>query len=93
MDLRSRLGLSQIIMYFSLIFLLSYTGLYASANNTDAEVVGNIYEFPKDSHYEFHESKKSVKSDICETYGTFKISGDISVVGTKNGVPSYEIEE
>ncbi len=61
------------------------------AASVRTEVTGKVYEFNKDSHYEFHEGGTSKKSDTIYTYGTFLISGDVTDVSQKSGVPSYEI--
>lgn len=67
--------------------------LTAFATAAKTEVPGQVYEFGKDSHYEFSDSKDSVSSENTDTYGTFSISGDVSDVTTKNGVPAYEVTE
>ncbi len=57
------------------------------------EVPGKIYEFGKDSHYEFSDSKDFSDTGTTDTYGTLSISGEVSDVSTKNGVPAYEVSE
>ncbi len=65
----------------------------ALAESGKTEVIGKIYEFDKDSHYEFHEGGTSQKTGSGNTYGTFYVSGDIISTSEKAGVPAYEIGE
>lgn len=55
------------------------------------EVIGQIYEFDKDSHYDFQADGKSQKTHSGNTYGTFCISGSIAAINEKDGIPSYEV--
>ena len=65
----------------------------ASAENSKTEVTGKVYEFGKDSHYEFHESGTPEMTGNDNTYGTFYISGDITAVSEESGVPAYEVAD
>lgn len=67
--------------------------LTAFAAPAKTEVPGQVYEFGKDSHYEFSDSQDSISSESADTYGTFSISGEVSDVTTKNGIPAYEVTE
>lgn len=71
-----------------LLCLLSLTAL---AEDGKIEVAGEVYEFDKDSHYEFHEDSAPSKTDNGNTYGIFYIGGDVASAGEKSGVPSYEV--
>ena len=86
--------LQQFVMLFALqiIFwtVLPMT-VFAEADKTT--VVGNVFEFDKGSHYEFHEDCPSKKTAVDNTYGVFSISGNIVTDGEKSGVPSYEVSE
>lgn len=73
------------------VFMFTFFMLTALAASAKTEVSGQVYEFGKDSHYEFSGSKDSVSSESTNTYGTFSISGEISNVTTKNGTPAYEV--
>lgn len=64
----------------------------ASATAGKTEVPGCVYNFDKDSHYEFHKKSESLSSKGI-TYGTFAISGNISNVSQKDGLPSYQVSE
>lgn len=75
------------------IMLVGVFSPTALATSPRVEVAGNVYEFGKDSHYEFHESDASSSSDDYDTYGTFFISGNMTNVGEHNGVPSYEVSD
>ena len=77
-------------MALVLLGMFSHTALAASGK---IEVAGNVYEFGKDSHYEFHEDHAFTSSEDCGTYGTFSISGNIADVSVRNGVPSYEVSD
>lgn len=65
----------------------------ASAENSKTEVTGKVYEFGKDSHYEFHESATPAMTGNDNTYGTFYISGDITAVSEESGVSAYEVAD
>ena len=67
--------------------------LVALATSGRTEVAGNLYEFGKDSHSEFHEDSAVTSSENCDTYGTFSISGNIADVSVRDGVPSYEVSD
>lgn len=67
--------------------------LTAFAAPAKTEVPGQVYEFGKDSHYEFSDSQDAISSESADTYGTFSISGEVSDVTTKNGIPAYEVTE
>lgn len=77
-------------MAFVLFGMFSHTTL---ATSRRIEVVGNVYEFGKDSRYEFHEDHTFTSSEDCDTYGTFSISGNIADVSIRDGVPSYEVSD
>ncbi len=65
--------------------------VFAASGKT--EVAGTVYEFDKNSHYEFDESGSSEKTDGKNTYGTFYVSGDVSDVNEESGVPAYEVSD
>ena len=75
------------------VLVFSTFTLTAFAAPAKTEVPGQVYEFGKDSHYEFSDSKDSVSSENADTYGTFSISGEVSDLTTKNGVPAYKVTE
>ncbi len=80
------------IMLVTILVFSTFT-LTAFAAPAKTEVPGQVYEFGKDSHYEFSDSKDSIPLENADTYGTFSISGEVSDVTTKNGVPAYEVTE
>lgn len=67
--------------------------LAVSGESAKTEVAGKVYEFDEDNDYEFSESKDFTESNDKNTYGIFSIEGSLSDDGTKDGVPSYEVEE
>ncbi len=75
------------------IMLLSCFPMVASATTEKTEVTGMVYEFDKDSHYEFDEGGTSIKTNSDNTYGTFYISGGISAISEESGVPAYEVAD
>ncbi len=79
-----------LLIIFAILFTNSSVNTLAAYSRT--EISGTVYEFDKDSHYEFHENKDELKK-AEETYGTFSVSGNISNVGKKDGVPSYEVAD
>lgn len=79
-----------LIIAIAMIIGVLSVAVFATGGKT--EVPGITYDFPKDSHYEFNENKDAL-SDEGNTYGAFSVSGKISNVGEKSGVPSYEVSE
>ena len=75
------------------LILFGIFSLPALATSGRVEVAGNVYEFGKDSHYEFQENHGFTSSEDCDTYGTFSISGNIADVSVRDGVPSYEVSD
>lgn len=82
-----------IVLALATIWLFSTFTLTAFAADAKTEVPGRIYEFGKDSHYEFSETKEFAETSSADTYGTFFISGEVSNVTTKDGIPAYEVSE
>ena len=79
------------VLFAAVLTLLCSLQLTAFAESEKTEVTGKVYEFDKDGHYEFHDGCISEETGNGNTYGTFCISGNITAVGEKNGVPSYEV--
>jgi hypothetical protein len=67
------------------------TSVFADTGKT--EVTGTVYEFDKDSHYEFDESDSSEKTGNSNTYGTFYIGGSISDIDEKSDIPAYKVSD
>ena len=82
-----------IALLIMLTMLFSIIPVTAAPATGKVEVTGSVYEFDKDSHYEFSESDSSAKTEAGNTYGVFSVSGTISDVGTRAGVPAYEVAE
>lgn len=76
-----------------LTMLISIVPLAVSANTGKTDVPGKVYEFDKDSHYEFTDSDRYADSSESNTYGSFSVSGNIASVDSKDGVPAYEVED
>lgn len=82
----------QTVVFLLAVFMfLSFIPAVAIAENDKFEVAGKVYEFDKDSRYEFQESIMLQNTRNDNTYGTFYISGDIAAVSEKNGIPCFEI--
>ena len=81
------------ILFTVALALLCVLQPAAFAESGKTEVAGKVYEFDKDSHYEFHDGGTFKETGNGNTYGTFCISGDITAVSEKNGVPSYEVSD
>ena len=79
------------ILFAAVLTLLCSLQLTAFAESEKTEVTGKVYEFDKDSHYEFHDGGISEETGNGNTYGTFCLSGNIAAVSEKSGVPSYEV--
>lgn len=65
----------------------------AFATSARTEVPGKVYESDKDGHYEFSDKAESAETSSENTYGSFLISGEVSNVTEKSGVPAYEVSE
>ena len=79
--------------FVTVIILLCSLPMTTFAESGKNEVIGKVYEFDEDSHYEFHESDASKETDNSNTYGTFYITGSVTAVSEESGVPSYEISD
>lgn len=86
-------GSKPLILILAIVMLVCLFPVTASASDEKTQVTGQVYEFEKDSHYEFQKDSTSQKSDGTNTYGVFSISGNIISVGEKSGVPSYEVSD
>ena len=82
-----------IVWALATVWLFSSFTLTVFAADAKTEVPGRIYEFGKDSRYEFSETKEFAETSNADTYGTFFVSGEISNVTTKDGIPAYEVPE
>lgn len=87
-------GAKSVIMVIAIVMLLGGFPLIVFATSGNTEVAGKVYEFDKDSHYEFHEGDSTQKTGGGNTYGTFYLSGDITAVkkiyvGTNNILRAY----
>lgn len=80
-------------VFVEVLTILCLLQLTAFAESRKIEAAGKIYEFEKDSHYEFHDGGEPKETGNGNTYGTFCISGNISSVSEKNDVPSYEVSD
>jgi hypothetical protein len=82
-----------VTLFVGMIILLCTLPMNVFAASGKTEIAGTVYEFDKDSHYEFDESSSSEKSGSNNTYGTFYISGNVSDVNEESGVPAYEVSD
>lgn len=80
-------------LFILTVMLLCSPPMTAFAESGKTEITGKIYEFDKDSHYEFHEDDTSQKTSNSNTYGTFNINGNIVGTSKKASVPSYEVRD
>ena len=76
-----------------LVLFLCVAPMTVFAENRKMDIAGKVYEFDKDSQYEFHEGGAFEQTTGDNTYGTFYISGNVSAEGNKSGVPSYEVSD
>lgn len=68
-----------------------YTPCFSENGNT--AVVGKLYEFKEKSEYEISSAQSSSTTTSSNTYGEFLLNGNIKTSISKNGVPSYEVED
>ncbi len=78
-------------LFVAVLTILCSLQMTVFAESGKAEVAGKVYEFEKDSHYEFYDGGKPKETGNGNTYGIFCISGNITSVSEKNDVPSYEV--
>ena len=98
METKAKRTLSQnaksFVMSVVAVMILCYSlSVIAFAKSDETEVIGKVYEFDKDSHYEFHEGGKSKETGNSNTYGTFFISGGVAAVSEEAGLTSYEVSD
>ncbi len=89
--LRKSIRLATPLVVMAMLFGAFFVTVLAAEGKT--EVPGKIYELDQNSHYEFSDGKEHADSKDADTYGTFSISGEVSDVTTKNGIPAYEVTE
>ncbi len=77
------------VMFVMVIVFVCPINIFAEAEKNT--IIGKVYEFDKDSNYEFSNFEKSAFSDKMNTYGNFSVSGDIGDISEKDGVPAYEV--
>ena len=80
-------------LFVAVLTILCSLQMTVFAESGKTEVTGKVYEFEKDSHYEFHDGGKPKETGNGNTYGIFCISGNITSVSEKNDVPSYEVSD
>jgi len=59
------------------------------ADENAVGIAGDVYEFDKDSHYEYDATKGAAGSNADNTYGSFSISGDLVPDSSVEGIPSF----
>ena len=80
-------------LFVAVLTILCSLQMTVFAESVKTEVTGKVYEFEKNSHYEFHDGGKPKETGNGNTYGIFCISGNITSVSEKNDVPSYEVSD
>ena len=73
------------------VWTFAYTPCFAEKENT--AIVGKLYEFAEQSEYEISSVESSSTTASTNTYGEFLINGVIKTSTSKNGVPSYQVED
>lgn len=77
----------------SAMALCSFAYAPCFAENGNIAVVGKLYEFAEKSEYEISSAQSSSTTTSSNTYGEFLLNGNIKTSTSKNGVPSYEVED
>ena len=98
METKEKRTLSQnakrFVMSVVAVMILCYSlSMIAFAKSDETEIIGKVYEFDKDSHYEFHEGGKFKETGNSNTYGTFFIRGGVTAVSEEAGLTSYEVSD
>ena len=91
--LLSRYTKTFVTLFMTVTMLMCVLPTSVSADSGKTEVTGTVYEFDKDSHYEYDESVSPVKTGNSNTYGTFYIGGSISDIDEKSDIPAYKVSE
>lgn len=89
-QLNIKKSISSFIVLVMLLFLLSVP---VFAKSEKFEVDGKLYEFTKDSHYEFYDNVSFKSTEPSMTYGIFSVGGNIEKVKTKSVTPSYKVSD
>lgn len=82
-----------IAMTTAIVLVLSVFMLRAFAAEAKTEVPGRIYNFGKDSNYEFSKTKDFRETDKTNSYGNFLIGGEVNDFTTKDGIPAYQVND
>ncbi len=77
----------------SAIAVWSFVYTPCVAENRNTAIVGKLYEFGEQSEYEISSVQSSSTTASTNTYGEFLLNGDIKTSTSKNGVPSYQVED
>lgn len=82
------------LIIFSVIFALKPSSIhFYAAESSKHPVAGVKYVFSEKSKYDFTSPDSMEATTKENTYGLFKLSGEISSVSTKDGLPSYAVSE
>ena len=81
------------ILFLAIAMIIYALPMRIFAASEKTEVAGKVYEFDKDSHYEWEESGAGEKTGNSNIYGRFYISGNVSDVSEESKVPSYEVSD
>lgn len=81
------------ILFLAIAMIIYALPMRIFAASEKTEVAGKVYEFDKDSHYEWEESGAGEKMGNSNIYGRFYISGNVSDVSEESKVPSYEVSD
>lgn len=82
-----------IAILLAAVLLLCMLPFTAFATAPKTEISGKVFEFGKDSSYEFSNSESFSETTSDNTYGTFSIGGNIANVSNRDGVTAYEISD
>ena len=77
------------IIFFAVI--IDTVNAYASDNSILSEVKGKVYEFNDGEDYSLNASDASKSVSESNAYGIFTVSGALSTISTKDGLPSYGV--
>ncbi len=87
-------GKSVLVVFFVLCVMLSVASISpisVSAKDKTESITGKLYEFEKDSKYEFSSATSS--RETTSDFGSFKITGNIKSISDVNGVTAYEVAD
>lgn len=90
-----RTVLRGVAIFLAMTVILPMIPCVSFAEGFARDVGGKLYKFGDKGGYAISKTDKftEITPGAGDTYGTFRVYGDYSVVGERNGVPAYQVRE